>query len=55
MSQDTTGHILWPYDHPQLRLPRDPDECQGCGSYDTFKTYDKKLVCRCCWHVEGLD
>lgn len=39
-------------DHPwpPMYLP-EPGECQECGSMNTFKTYDKKLVCRNCWHV----
>lgn len=36
---------------PPFYIPP-PDECQHCGSTNTFKTFDKKLVCRNCWGVD---
>jgi hypothetical protein len=36
---------------PPMYMPP-PGECQHCGSNNTFKTFDHKLVCRDCWAVD---
>lgn len=50
----TTDHILW-VEPSADEYVRDLGECQECGSMRTFVTFDKKLVCRNCWNVEGLE
>ena len=35
---------------PPFYIPQE-NECLFCGSLKTFKTFDKKLVCRECWAV----
>lgn len=45
-----------PADTPSFYYGEEPerDECQYCGSFNTFETYDHKLVCRDCWTIEDL-
>ena len=52
MNFDTVNHPLWPHDEPEVEP--DENECQECGSMNTFWTCDDKLVCRKCWHVEDM-
>ena len=35
---------------PPFYIPQE-NECLACGSLRTFRTFDKKLVCRECWAV----
>ena len=44
---NTTEHPDWPYDDLA-------QECESCYSTETFETFDGKLVCRVCMHVEKL-
>jgi len=47
MNYETTNHPLWPHD-------TEGEECQNCGSNETYMTFDGKLVCRYCCHVETI-
>jgi hypothetical protein len=38
---------------PPFYIPQ-PGECPQCGSMNTFKTFDGKIICRENWHVNNL-
>ena len=48
---DKYEHLEIPSDYYGGEIFPDPNECQSCGSNNTFETFDKKLVCRKCWTV----